>query len=379
MNAGNVISWNALIAEHTKHGRSHEALSCFDRMQGQCIIPNPITFLCALKACSSIGAVDKGKQIHIDVVSRSLLERNHVLGTALLGMYAKCGVLAKARQVHEELHIRDVVSWSALIGGYAQHGQCHEALTCLKQMQTDGISPNTIVFTSILKSCGSAGAIDKGKQIHDIIVNKGWLEKDLALGNALVDMYAKCGALSNAQQLMDELQIRDVVSWNTVIGGYAERGYGREALNCFEHMESEGLSPDGVTFLCLLNACSHSGLLNEIQILFGNMSEKYNIIPRLQHLAFMVTVFGCAGYFDQVMSVIKMMPSSDNSAVWLAVLDVSRIWGNSKLGILAFDQLMQLDNSCAISYIVMADIFVKAGMQDDAEKVEAIRLKYAAF
>ena len=183
--------------------------------------------------------------------------------------------------------------------------------------------------------------------------------------------------LEKAEKVLEDLIIRDVISWNTLISRYAQQGQGRAALNCFEWMQSEGLSPNEVTFLCILSACSHSGLLDEAEMLYGNMSKKYGVDPNIEHHTCMVLAFGCGGHFDKVMSVIKAMPSSDYPAVWRALLGACRKWGNVELGRLAFDQALQLDTTCAAVYVLMANIFASAGMHEDAERIEAMRMKYA--
>jgi pentatricopeptide repeat protein len=375
----NVVSWNALITGYAEHGQGHEAVNSFDQMQSEGLAPDDVTYMCVLKACGGIGAVEKGKQIHNEIINRRLLEtdidKDIVLGTALVDMYAKCGELVKAQKLHEELRIRNVISWSALIAGYVQQGQCHEALNCFERMQSEGLPPNEVTFICMLKACGNTGAVNKGKRIHNEILCGGFFSKDVAIGNVLVDMYAKCGVLRQAQKVLEELPVRSVVSWNALISGYAQEGRGHEALNCFWRMQSEGFRPDEITCLCVLSACSHSGLTDDAQMLFGSMTRRYGIVPNLEHHTCMVVIFGFSGRFDMAMQVIRAMPSSDYPAVWLALLGGCRKWGNVKLGILAFDQAVQLDDTCAVVYVLMAEIFAAAGMQKDAEKIEAMRLK----
>jgi pentatricopeptide repeat protein len=285
-------------------------------------------------------------------------------------------LLEEARNVLEKLPERHVFSWSALIGGYAQQGQGHEALNCFEQMQNDGLSPDMITFICLLKACASIGAGDKGKQIHDEVVSRGFLAKNTVVGTAVVDMYAKCGLPRKAQQVLEGLVVRNRVSWSALIAGYAQQGQAREALNCFERMLREGIEPDEVIFLCVLSACSHSGLLKESQMLFGDMTERYGITPTVEHHTCMVSVFGLAGHFEKALSIIMSTISSDNPEVWLALLGACRKWGNVKLGILAFDQIVQLDYNCAAAYVFMAKIFAAAGMQEDADKLDAMKMNY---
>ena len=183
-------------------------LTCFRRMRNEGVEPNAVTFTCILKACGCIGDIDKGKEIHDEIACKGLLKKDIVLGNALVDMYARCCVLLKARQVLDELPSRDVVSWNTLILGYVQQGQDEEAMNCFEHMIGEGISPNVVSFIGILKACGSIGALDKGKQIHDEIVARGLLDKNVVLGTALVDMFAKCGLLTKAQEVLKELPFR---------------------------------------------------------------------------------------------------------------------------------------------------------------------------
>ena len=164
-------------------------------MESEGFSPDVVTFMCILKACGNIGAIDEGKQIHEKIRNKKgLLEKDIMLATSVVDMYAKCGALAKAQEVVNDLPVRNTVCWNALITGYAQKGQYDEVLNCYKSMKNDGLSPDIVTFICILKACGSRRNIDKGEQIHDEIQRRGLLEKDSVLGNALVDMYAKCGS-----------------------------------------------------------------------------------------------------------------------------------------------------------------------------------------
>jgi pentatricopeptide repeat protein len=197
------------------------------------------------------------------IVNSGLLDKHIVLATALVDMYAKCGIMTKAKQVLDSLSARDVVSWNALISGYIQAGQCHEALDCMQRIYNECLSLNSVTFICILKACATIGAINKGKQIHERIMNSGLLETDLVLGNALIDMYARCGMVSQAREVLEDLPTRDVVSWNTLICGYVQYAQNQEALYSFDRMQSEGLTPDVVTFMCILKACGNIGAIDK--------------------------------------------------------------------------------------------------------------------
>jgi pentatricopeptide repeat protein len=372
----NLTAWSALISGYAQRGKIDEALHCLERMQSEGFYPDAVTFMCLLKACGRAKAIDKGKRIHDHIARMQLLDEDIVLSNALLDMYVKCGMLHKAHRLLRELHVRDDISWNTLIVGYAQSGQCHEALTCFEEMQADGLSPSFVTFICILNICGNTGAIDKGKQIHEEVQNRGLLKVDIVLGNALVDMYVKCGMLAKARQVLDELPTRDVISWSVLIAGYAQQGQGHEALICLKDMLSEGISPDTVTLLCVLSSCSRSGLWNEAQILFGSMNTEFGISPNLAHHICLVVAYGGAGLFDKAMAVIKAMPSSDSPDVWLALLGCCKNWGKLELGSHAFEEAVRAENGCGgAASILMAKMFAAAGMHEDAERLNAMRLK----
>jgi pentatricopeptide repeat protein len=366
------ICWNALIIGYAQQGLDQNALNCFQQMQNEGLSPNGVTYLAILKACGNVRAIEKGKQIHDQIRSQNYLGKDIMVGNALVDMYAKCGVFDKAQEVLKGNSNCDVVAWCALITGYVQHGQSNEALDSFKRMQNAGLTPDAVTFICVLKACGSLGAIDEGKQIHDELVNKNLLEKSVAVGTALVDMYARCGVLDKARKVLEELHLRDVVAWSTLISGYAQQGQGHEALRCLRHMEAEGIAPDNITLLCVLSACAHSGLVDDTKRIFETMAVKYRIPPTVEHLNCMVIAFGCGGQFDEAISVMEVMPFLEYPAVWVSLLGACKKWGNVKLGRLAFDQAVQLESNSAAAYILIADIFAGAGMVDDAQKIESM-------
>ncbi|KAH7434140.1 hypothetical protein KP509_06G002000 [Ceratopteris richardii] len=285
-----VVSWSALIAGYAKEGQAEQALKCFHRMQHEGIRPNA------------------GKKIHDVEKNQGFLQNNVELGTALVDMYAKCGALSKAKCVFDSLLHRDVVCWNALIVGYMHDGQGERALDCFKRMKHDGITPNATTYACTFKACASIGACDEGHKIHDEIERQGLLEVDIMVGNALVDMYAKCGKLSKAQEVLHQLPFRDVVSWNALITVFAHGGLGEQALSCFDKMQSEGISPDVVSFLCILNVCSHLGLVDKGYEYFVNMTTKYGIIPNSKCFTCIIDLFGRAGHLEKAVQLIQEMP-----------------------------------------------------------------------
>jgi pentatricopeptide repeat protein len=326
-----------------------------------------------LEACGDAGALGEGEKIHRGLFGRGMSEKDTVLGTALVGMYAKCGDLVRAQHIHDGLHPRDIVAWNALIVGYAHHGRGEEALEGLDRMQNEGFSPNVVTFIGIVDACGSMGAIGKGMQVHNEIVNKAMMmmgRKDTVLGTALVDMYVRCGELGRAEQVFDGLLVRDVPAWNAMIRGYAEQGHGEAALKRFSQMledRDQHLSPDVVTFLCVLTACCRSSLVHEGERCFESMSDVYGIAPQAEHYTCMVELFGRAGRFDQALGIVEKMPLAHRDyPLWLSLLTSCEAWGNVSVGRFAFDEAVRIDRSNGSAYACMIRLYVNACMYDEA-------------
>ena len=233
--------------------------------------------------------------------------------------------------------IQDVVSWTTLISGYVEYGIGDKALVCYERMQLQAISPNIATFVCSLKACITISAIDIGCKIHLEIERLGLIEKDLLVGNALVDMYMKCGSLIKAQDVFDMLPSRDVNSWNALITGYAKFKHGVEALRCFEHMQLEGVLPDSGTFVGVLVACCHGCLVQKGQTYLEIMTEDYGISPTIEHHTCMVSLLARAGHLDMALKMAAKMQCDSPPLIWDAMLTGCEKWGNMEVGRFAFE------------------------------------------
>ena len=232
-------------------------------IQGKVEEEDPLNVVALLKACAKQKDLSRGTQIHALIIEKGLLQSNLYVGNSLVSMYAKCGAMKQAQEVFHMLPSQDVVSWNSLISGYARRGRhAEEALEAYKRMQMDGISPDEATFICVLKACANARALKQGKEIHDDIIREGWLQKHISVGTSLVDMYAKCGALSRARDAFNELPFRDAISWNALIAGYTQHGHGEEALKCYQEMQCQGFSPTPTTYVCTLKACGNMGSMD---------------------------------------------------------------------------------------------------------------------
>eukprot|EP00250_Pteridium_aquilinum_P019843 c24598_g3_i2 orf=2-1651(-) len=254
-----IHTWNALITAHMKLGEGRIALSLFHMMDQLNIRPDKITFLCALKACSNLQDADEGRLVHKQL-TKTELGSDTMLGNAVVDMYAKCGSLEEALDVFENLLNQDVVSWGAMITGYVQHGQALPALELFEKSLQKGIKPSKVMFLGTCKACGMLGAIVRGRWIHDELIRSDVIV-DLVIANSLIDMYAKCGHMADAQALFQSLQVQDEVSWGTLIAGYVALANPQKALQLFGEMRQRCLKLGSNIFSCLVKAC---GLIQDI-------------------------------------------------------------------------------------------------------------------
>eukprot|EP00250_Pteridium_aquilinum_P020353 c24790_g13_i1 orf=179-2359(-) len=256
-----VVSWAAIIAGFSEHGRGFSAVDCFDKMREEGIEADRVTFLFLLKACGSIGALRKGKVIHEHII-RSGLESNVVVGSTVIDMYAKCGALEEAYRVFDCLTVPTVISWSTIIGAYIDHGHGPTALEIYNNLQQTDLLPDHVIFLSGIKACGSTGDLSQGRVIHTNIIKRGFLS-DVTVGNSLVDMYSKCKSMEEARNVFDALPFWSPVSWSAILGGYIQQHQWAMVLDLFGKLQQEDLKLDNVVFLYALEACNNLGTVEQ--------------------------------------------------------------------------------------------------------------------
>ncbi|KAH7414690.1 hypothetical protein KP509_14G006100 [Ceratopteris richardii] len=349
-----VVSWTALLSGYVDHGLFEDALEGFEQMQLAGIPPNVVTYVCALKACSIAKATDIGQQIHADIAKDGSLERDPAIGNMLIDVYAKGGLLVSAQEVFDRLPMRTIVSWATLILGYAENGCGEEAINLFEQMQIDGHAPDSATLICVLKACCTVGALDKGREIHAEIERQGLLEKEL-VGNMLITMYANAGLLVQAQQVFDRLPIQDVVSWTALMAGYAQVGDSESVFYAYNSMLRNGLAPDPVTFVVVLNACSRMGFVNMSQTLFEKMSKEHGMTPTLDHHICLINSFVRVGHLKEGEAMIRHIPECYNSGMWNAVLNSCKSWGDVEFARWAFAFAAPDGNKNAVAHVVVSN------------------------
>ncbi|XP_057823026.2 pentatricopeptide repeat-containing protein At3g12770 [Cryptomeria japonica] len=366
----NEICWNAILAGHVQNGQFSQALTLFNYMQLSYMKPNCVTMISILPACAHLAALHQGKWIHSYII-KSGLELDIAVGTALVDMYAKCGSIEIARFLFDNMSNRNVISWNAMIAGYIQNAQASEAVTLFNQMQQGNLKPDMVSVISVASACANLAALQQGKAIHSYIIKHGF-ESNVVVGNSLIDMYTKCGSVDNSHQMFNNMFNRDVVSWNTMISGYGMHGRGEDALVLFSQMQHTEITPDSITFICVLSACSHAGLVHKGWEYFECMSRDYCITPAPQHYACMVDLLGRAGCLDEAENFIKNMPNEPAASVWGALLGACKIHRNVLLGERVAEHLFHLEPDKAGYYVLLSNIYAASGRWDDVSKIRTL-------
>ncbi|KAG0466313.1 hypothetical protein HPP92_017893 [Vanilla planifolia] len=275
----NVFSWNSMIRGYSQaQNQSMAPIKLYKRMLcSGCAIPNSYTIAFVLKACSNGSAYAEGRQVHSHAY-RYGLDSSSFVQTGLMNFYAKCEEIASARAVFDGIHGKNLVAWSAMISGYARIGMANESLGLFREMQEVGLSPDEVTMVSVISACAKAGALGLGRWIHSFVKRKG-ITADLVLSTALIDMYSKCGLIKKAKEVFDEMVDMDTMAWSTMIVGFATHGLVEDALNLFSRMIESKVKPNQVTFLGVLSACAHSGLVSHGRRFWSAMQDS-GIPPR---------------------------------------------------------------------------------------------------
>ncbi|GMP92485.1 hypothetical protein CsSME_00042699 [Camellia sinensis var. sinensis] len=348
---------NSVIKAFSISSVPRMSISCFAIMRKEGVPPNKHTFPLLLKALSrfQIGKNENPFQIYGQIVKFGLGFDGFV-GSALIDMYSKCGFYNDARQVFDEMSHRNLVCWSVLIAGYVQCNRFRDALLVFQEMLCEKVEPNELTLTSILTACAQLGALDQGKWVHRYI-NRNGLKVNSTLGTALIDMYAKCGCISDSFLVFKKIPIKDVYPWTAMINGFAMHGDAVNALSLFYQMSNYGIRPNEVTFLAVLSACSHGGLVDEGRELFGSMNCVYNLKPKVDHYGCMVDLLGRAGHLEEAMKLTYDMPMEPTPGVWGALFSACMIHKGYGLGAQIGEHLIELQPHQSGRYALLANLY----------------------
>ncbi|KAF5207809.1 Pentatricopeptide repeat [Thalictrum thalictroides] len=334
-----VVSWTSLISGLVRAASFEHALVVFSNMD---VYPNVGTLVSVLVACGRTQNHGMGKGIHGSVFKRGF-DAGLVMGNALMDMYVKCMFLDEAKNMFSELPERDTISWTCIISGLVQCKHPKEALDVFHAMQLSGVEPDKVTLSSVLSACASLGALDYGRWIH-VYIDQHKIEWDAHIGTSMVDMYAKCGSIEMALCIFRQMRHRNIFTWNALLGGLAMHGHGDEALNHFEQMLKFGIRPNEVTFLAVLTACCHNGLVDESRRQFYHMVHFYNISPRIEHYGCMVDLLCRSGLLDEAQKIIKSMPMPPDVLIWGALLSACKAYGDVETSRNILSNLLELES-----------------------------------
>lgn len=353
-----VVTWGALISGYAQHGHDSLALYMFDKMQLEGLKPDKLVFSSIVKACESLGVLTQGRDVYNQIIFAGL-ESDVVVGSTLVNMFANCGSLYEARRVFDNLPSHDVVSWGAIIAAWLDHGDTHSAFEYFDRMLFEDMVPEKATMISIVKACGTTGAFDQVRLVHEKIIRCRY-ESDVNVGNTIVDVYAKCGHLDEACHLFKRLPIRTVVSWGSLITAYAKCGESQLALDWFQDFKNEGIKPDGVIYLGVLMSCSHAGLLEEGHLHFKCMMGDHRITPNIEHFNCLVDILGRGGRLAEAEDVLRSIPLGLDIIGWTSLLTGCETYSNVELGQRCYKQVKQLDPGHPSGYLLMSNMFASS-------------------
>ncbi|CAL2234573.1 unnamed protein product [Prunus armeniaca] len=394
MTERNLISWMTMISGYVQGGYYYESLELFRQMRKTYLSLDEVLLVTVLSACAHVGDCKLGKSIH-SLIFKYGMNVEGFLGNALIDLYAKCEKLAEACLVFEQLPCKSVVSWNSMLDGFCRSGDIKKArlffneipekdviswntmINCysishrfgevfelFRAMQCSNVRPDKITLASVLSSCASVAALNHGIWVH-VYIKKNHIELDIMLGTALIDMYGKCGSIEEAYDIFSDMTEKNVFVWTAMIAAHAMEGQAQKAIDLYSEMEALAIKPDHVTFVALLSACSHGGLVNEGYTYFNKMSSVYSIVPKIQHYGCMVDLLGRAGRLDQAVKFIESMPIKPDISIWSSLLRACGSHQNLELAEKVFQQLIKIDPLNDAAYALISNIYAKAGRWDD--------------
>ncbi|XP_021898902.1 putative pentatricopeptide repeat-containing protein At1g56570 [Carica papaya] len=363
------VSWTTFITGYTHRGDGYGGLQIFRQMLLEEAELNVYCFSIAVRACSSIGSLTIGKQLHASVTKHGF-GCNLPIMNSILDMYCRCGYFSDVNQYFQEMTEKDLITWNTVIAGY-ERLDSSESLRIFSKMESEGLSPNCFTFTSVTAACANLAALSCGQQVHGGILCGG-LDGNLALANALIDMYAKCGSIEDSHKIFSEMIERDLLSWTSMMIGYGAHGYGIEAVNLFEKMVKSDIKPDHIVFVAILNACSHAGLVDEGLKYLKLMMSYYNIRPDREIYGCVVDLLGRAGRVQEAYQLIENMPFKPDESIWGALLGACKEHKLTYLGKMAALRVLDLRPNMGETYVVLSNIYAAEGKWGEFAKTRKL-------
>ncbi|MQM16206.1 hypothetical protein Taro_049161 [Colocasia esculenta] len=399
----NAFLWTALIRGYAVLGPFQEALSHYTLMRRAEAPPLSFTFSALFKSCGAARCLDSGAQVHAQTILLGGFDADLFVQNTLVDMYVKCDHLPSARRVFDGMCARDIISWTsmivaysrsgdmgsaemlferapvkdmvawtAMVSGFAQNARPRDALTVFRRMQEEGIEADDVTLVGVISACAQLGAIGEARWVCDILQKMG-LQKNVVVGSALVDMFGKCGLIGEARQAFEAVEEKNVYTYSAMIVALAAHGQAKDAIKLFEQMvEKTQVKPNRVTFIGVLTACSHAGMVEKGRLYFNSMEDKYGIFPSPDHYACVVDLLGRAGLLREAFELVNSMPGEAHGGVWGALLGACRIHVNVEIAEVAANALFELEPDSIGNYVLLSNIYAHAGMWDKVSHVRKL-------
>ncbi|XP_010086694.2 pentatricopeptide repeat-containing protein At1g15510, chloroplastic [Morus notabilis] len=365
MESKDVMSWTAMVSGYDHNELPDKAVETYKTMELQGVIPDEITIASVLTACACLGHLDMGLKLH-ELAIRTRLISYVIVANTLIDMYSKCKCVDKALEVFHRIPEKNIISWTSIILGLRINNRCFDALIYFRKMK-QLVKPNSVTLVSVLSACARIGALMAGKEIHAHVLRTGVAFEGF-LPNALLDMYVRCGRMGPAWNQFNSNE-KDVAAWNILLTGHAQRRQGRLAVELFHRMVDSQVTPDEITFILLLCACSRSGMVTEGLEYFSSMMPYYYITPNLKHYACVVDLLGRAGRLDDAHEFIRKMPINPDAAIWGALLNACRLHRRVDLGELAAQHIFEMDEESVGYYILLSKLYSDSDRWDEVATV----------
>eukprot|EP00257_Ricinus_communis_P027862 XP_025015276.1 pentatricopeptide repeat-containing protein At2g46050, mitochondrial [Ricinus communis] len=365
-----LVLWNVMLSCYALNSLAEEALTVFKLMQLENLIGDGFTFSSMLNSCATLGSWELGRQIH-GLICKLSFDLDILVASGIVNMYAKNEYIEDARKAFDCMTAKNVVSWNTMVVAYGRQGDGKEAMKLLKEMLLEDFAPDELTLASILSSCGSVSASCEIMQVHVYVVKFG-LQSFLSIGNAMINAYSKCGRAASALKSFNSVPEPNLVTWTSLISGYAFNSLPKDGIKMFEKMLSAGVRPDQIAFLGVLSACSHAGLIKEGLHYFRLMIKHYRILPDLEHFACVIDLLGRAGLLDEAFNVLTSMPIDYRSDTLGAFIGACRIHGNVELVKWAAQKLLELEPNNPVNYAILSDLYAYEGQWQDVARMRKL-------
>ncbi|XP_050231389.1 pentatricopeptide repeat-containing protein At2g17210 isoform X1 [Mercurialis annua] len=372
MSTRNNVSWNSMISGLVLDEKFPEALSLVYSMEKKGIKADEVTLANCLQICKFFALPYQCKAVHC-VTTRCGFESNDIVISSLIDAYAKCNLIELSWKIFSRTRRRDVILWSTMIAGFAHCGKPDEAIAVFRNMSDTTENPNVVTVVNLLEACSVAAELKRSKWAHAIAIRRG-LTEEVTVGTAILDMYSKCGEIEASRKAFNQIPQKNIVTWSAMIGAYGINGLAREALASLSEMKLHKFKPNALTYLSVLTACSHGGLVESGLAIFKSMIEEDGVEPGFEHYSCVVDMLSRAGKLNAALEFIRIMPESfrTGASVWGALLSGCRNYGSTKLGEGAVFRVLEVEPLDSAGYLLASSMYAANGSWDDAGRMRLL-------